>query len=133
MIRKATIDDLDFILALTVEFNADYYGRPLNMDKTKILVTHMITDGVVFVSEQGYIGGMLVPDLFRDDLALVEFGWFAKDSSGIRLLDKFIAAGKELHADEIRMCTMSTSPEVATRILERRGFNLIESSYKLDT
>ena len=133
MIRKATIDDLDFILALTVEFNADYYGRPLNMDKTKILVTHMITDGVVFVSEQGYIGGMLVPDLFRDDLALVEFGWFAKDSSGIRLLDKFIAAGKELHADEIRMCTMSTSPEVATRILERRGFNLIESSYKLET
>jgi hypothetical protein len=133
MIRKATTDDLDFILALTVEFNAGYYGRPLNMDKTKIMITHLITDGVVFVSEQGYIGGMLVTDMFRDDLALVEFGWFAKDSSGIRLLDKFIAAGKELHADEIRMCTMSTSPAVATRILERRGFNLIESSYKLDT
>jgi|TARA_R110001606_G_scaffold310556_4_gene457605 hypothetical protein len=133
MIKKATMQDFDHILALTMEFNENYYHRPLNLDKTTLMITHLIEYGVVFVSDKGYIGGMLVPDMFRDDLALVEFGWFAKDSSGIRLLDKFIQAGKELHADEVRMCTMSTSPAIATRILERRGFNLIESSYKLET
>ena len=131
MIKKATMQDLDRIVALTVEFNENYYGRPLNLDKTKTMIEHMINHGIVFVSDAGYIGGMLVPDMFRDDLALVEFGWFAKDSSGIRLLDKFIKAGKDMHVDEIRMCTMSTSPAIATRILERKGFNLTESSYKL--
>jgi N-acetylglutamate synthase-like GNAT family acetyltransferase len=132
MIKKATIKDFDHILALTQEFNENYYDRPLNLDKTTTMIKHLIKHGVVFVSDQGYIGGMVVPDMFRDDLALVEFGWFAKDSSGIKLLDKFIQAGKDMHVNEVRMCTMNTSPAVATRILERRGFNLIEFSHKLE-
>ena len=131
MIKKATMQDFDHILALTQEFNNEYYPTPLNLDKTAIIITHMIEHGVVFVSDKGYIGGMVVPDMFRDSLALVEFGWFAKDSSGIRLLDKFIQAGRDSHVDEIRMTTLASSPAIATRILERKGFNLIESSYKL--
>ena len=133
MIKKATMQDFDHILALTQEFNEEYYHLPLNLDKTTLMITHLIEHGVVFVSDKGYIGGMLVPDMFRDSLALVEFGWFAKDSSGIRLLDKFIQAGKDMYADEVRMGTMITSPAIATSILERKGFNLIESSYKLET
>ena len=132
MIHRATVEDLDHILTLTQEFNDEYYHRPLNLDKTLTMIRHMVEHGVVFVSAKGYIGGMVVPDNFRDDDVLVEFGWFAKDKSGISLLDVFIQAGKDLGVNEIRMCTMSTSPEVANRILERRGFKSTETSHRLE-
>ena len=73
MIKKATMQDLDRIVALTEEFNENYYHIPLNLDKTKTMIEHMINHGIVFVSDGGYIGGMLVPDMFRDYLALVDY------------------------------------------------------------
>lgn len=132
MIRTATVDDLDHILNLTIEFNDMYYHRPLNIDKTIYMIKHLIEHGIVLVSDKGYIGGMVVPDNFRDENVLVEFGWFAKDSSGIRLLDRFIKAGKELYIDEIRMTTMDTSPAIADKLLLKRGFKSTETSHRLE-
>lgn len=131
MIRKPDYSDIDHIMKLSIEFNDNYYHRPLNLEKTETLIKHIIDDGVAFVSENGYIGGLLVPDWVRDDINLLELGWFATDRSGISLLNAFIKEGKRLMVDEIRMCTMSTSPESASRLLERKGFKLIETSYML--
>lgn len=131
MIRKAQSDDLWFIYGLTLEFNEMYYHKPLNLNKTLNMIDHIIEEGVCFVSNTGYIGGLIIDDPFREANALVEMGWFAKDNSGVKLLDAFIDEGRLLVVDEIRMCTMSTSPSVATTIIKRRGFALAETQYRL--
>ena len=131
MIRRADRYDAGFIYDLTSEFNAEYYDRPLNEEKTFATIEKIIADGVCFVSNKGYIGGLLMPDLFRDDVALVEIGWFSKDRSGVELLEAFIADGFDKGADEIRMCTMGTSPPSAAKLLLRRRFELTETSYRL--
>lgn len=131
MIRQATQQDLWHILDLTEEFNTMYYHKPLDEVKTVGMIELIIEDGVCFVSDKGYIGGVVMPDSFRDANALVELGWFAKDNSGIKLLDAFIAEGRRLNVDEIRMCTMSTSPDIADKIILRKGFTLAETQYRL--
>jgi len=131
MIRQATQQDLWHILDLTEEFNTMYYHKPLDEVKTVGMIELIIEDGVCFVSDKGYIGGVVMPDSFRDANALVELGWFAKDNSGIKLLDAFIAEGHRLNVDEIRMCTMSTSPDIADKIILRKGFTLAETQYRL--
>jgi hypothetical protein len=131
MIRKATKADLWHIFYLSEEFNDMYYHKPLDEVKTTHMLIHMIENGVFFVSDNGFIGGLIIPDPFRDANALVEMGWFATDSSGIKLLDAFIAEGHRLDVDEIRMCTMSTSPDVADKIILRKGFSLAETQYRL--
>ena len=128
MIRRATLDDLPDICEMVKQFNEDYYGRPLNMTKTVDTIHLLISDGSVFVSPQGFIGGLATADLFRDDVALVELGWYATDRSGMALLDAFIQEGRDLEVDEIRMCTMHTSPASVGRALERRGFSITETS-----
>jgi len=131
MIRQATQQDLWHILDLTEEFNTMYYHKPLDEVKTVGMIELIIEDGVCYVSDKGYIGGLIIPDPFRDANALVEMGWFSKDNSGIKLLDAFIAEGHRLAVDEIRMCTMSTSPTVADKIILRKGFSLAETQYRL--
>tara|TARA_R110002073_G_scaffold103484_2_gene234177 strand:- start:2554 stop:2949 length:396 start_codon:yes stop_codon:yes gene_type:complete len=131
MIRKATKSDLWHIYDLSEEFNDMYYHKPLDEVKATHMLEHMIEHGVFFVSDNGFIGGLIIPDPFRDANALVEMGWFATDSSGIKLLDAFIAEGRRLDVDEIRMCTMSTSPAVAEKIILRKGFSLAETQYRL--
>lgn len=131
MIRQATQSDLWHIIDLAEEFNSTYYHKPLDEVKTISMIELLIEDGVCFVSDKGFICGIVMPDPFRDANALVELGWFAKDNSGIKLLDAFIAEGRRLAVDEIRMCTMSTSPAVADKIILRKGFSLAETQYRL--
>ncbi len=133
MIRRAQVIDLRKIIDLTYEFNNLYYHTSLSYSKTSEMITHIIEHGTCFVSDEGYIGGLIIPDPFRDANALVEMGWFAKDNSGVKLLDAFIEEGHRLDVDEIRMCTMSTSPTVADKIILRKGFSLAETQYRLNT
>ncbi len=131
MIRVAEQSDLWHIFDLTEEFNSKYYHKPLDEVKTVHMIERVIEDGVCFVSDSGYIGGIVTSDPFRDANALIELGWYATDNSGIKLLDAFIAEGRRLEVDEIRMCTMSTSPVIAEKIILRKGFTLAETQYRL--
>ena len=131
MIHKATLSDFVHIMEMTRQFNDTYTTMPLDKDKTAAMIETVIVNGVCFVSEGGYIGGIVSPDLFHTTNSLIELAWYSTDNSGLRLLKAFIDAGKELDVDAIRICTMSTSPTTARRALEQRGFTLAESSYIL--
>ena len=130
-VREAEIKDLGFIIDLVTKFNNKYFDIELDPDKTEEMVLHLILNGIVFVSDNGFIGGMAVPDLFRNRTYLQELGWYATDRSGYYLLKKFIAEAKNFDIDEIRMCTLETSPPEATALLERIGFEPVEHSYRL--
>lgn len=112
-------------------FNAEYYDVPLDDDRTRRTTLQLLDTGVVFMSDGGFIAGAIVQDPFRQWEALVEFGWYATDSSGMRLLNKFVELGRESMLDEVRMTTLSTSPEGVNETLRRYGFNPIEVSHRL--
>ena len=131
MIRKAIPSDLKHIYDLTVEFNQRYYDVPLDKRKTLQALRYIIRDGVCFVSPKGFIGGMFSEDPFRNWTFLGEYGWYATDVFGAALLDEFVEHGKKNGADEIRLCTMHTSPESAERILIKRGFTVADKSWAL--
>ena len=133
MIRVAELSDIPNIMRLINIFNDEYFGFPLNYQKTLDMVLWIIEEGVGLVSECGFIGGVVVTDLIRDWIILQEMGWFSRDKSGIKLLDEFIRAGKVLKVDEIRVCILETSSPIAGRILQRKGFAPLETSYRLIT
>ena len=129
--RKATSSDMVDIHRWIIEFNSEYYGRPLDHEKTTQSLLKIIEYGVCFVSTHGFIGGMIVETPFHYDKALVELGWYARGGDGLKLLDAFIKEGWKRDVDEIRMTTLDTSPEVADKVLIKRGFSVAETSYRL--
>ncbi len=133
MIRRAELDDMTTIMELIQTFNRRYFGIPINSVKTMNMVAWIIEDGVGFISDHGFIGGVVVEDLIRDWIILQELGWYSEDKSGIKLLNAFIDAGKDLRVDEVRVCTLETSSPIAGRILQRKGFAPLETSYRLIT
>lgn len=130
-IRRAVLSDLDHIIGLTERFNAKYYDVELDPDKTEDAIVQLILHGIVFVSDNGFIGGVIAPDIFRDWTYLQELGWFSTDSSGYRLLNAFIKDARDRGIDEIRMCTLETSDPIAEKILLKKGFSPIERSFRL--
>lgn len=132
MVRKAVVQDLVFITELVHKFNKEYFEIELDPDKTEEAILNLILRGSVFVSPTGFIGGIVVPDIFRNRSYLHELGWYATDSSGYKLLRAFVDEAKRLEVDEVRMCTLNTSPPAAAKLLTRMGFMPIEQSYKLD-
>lgn len=131
MIRTATWDDFEHIMDMTHAFNNEYTDLPLVEDKVAAMLDNVIPNGVCFVSDGGYIGGIVSPDLFHATNSLIELAWYAQDNSGLRLLKAFVDEGRRLNVDAIRICTMSTSPKFVDKVLRAQGFTLAESSYIL--
>lgn len=133
MIRRAIQEDIVHIYEMAEVFNKKYFGIPLYPERALTTIAYIIEEGVCFVSDTGFIGGMVADDLFRDWKILHEAGWYSEDKSGIKLLDAFIQEGRDLGVDEIKVGTLSTSPAMAGRILQRKGFAPLEQSYRLLT
>lgn len=131
MIRRARPSDKNRLCALVERFNDQYYPVPLNLEKTYRTVHNLVYHGTVFMTDNAFIGGSLVDDVFRDQKFLVELGWYAEDRWGLKLLDRFVEEAHYLEADEVRVNHMDTSNPAIARILERRGFKFADASYAL--
>lgn len=129
-IRTATADDWDEVADKVLDFNNHYYGIPVDLDKLEHWFASHMQFGVILLSKRGFISGLFVDDPVRHWSALAETGWFDPGLDGVRLLDAFIALGKD-KVDEVRMTTLHTSPQSADRLLKRRGFETIEFSHRL--
>jgi len=130
-IRRATLEDIPAIIPLAIRFNDTYYRIPLNLEKAVYVITTIIEDGIGFVSEGGFIGGLSVEDLMRDWTVLQEVAWYSEDKTGMKLLEAFIEVGELIEVDEIRLSTLATSSPIVGKLLERRGFAPFEQSYRL--
>lgn len=81
MIRKATIEDVGRVVQLLTEFHAEspYAWAPFDPEGTAAFVANMVERGVVFLSEDGVIGGCLYPLYFNPAVVLAaELFWFAR-------------------------------------------------------
>lgn len=83
-------------------------------------------DGVVFVSDHGFIAGCIIQTVISPAPVSVELGWHASDKSGLRLLRRFEKWSAQQGASLIKL---SCKGGAAEEILRRRGYRLAESSW----
>jgi RimJ/RimL family protein N-acetyltransferase len=145
VIRKATLLDIPWLLEQAREFDKFFGAKrsliPSDAEEATALLEALITTQVCFIAadvngRMGFIAGALGPHyLNREILILTALLWwvdpkFRGSSAGARLLNHFIAYGKD-NADWISMQIETHSP-ISARSLERLGFKERERNFLME-
>ena len=133
--RRATVDDLRHLLEMAqVEHAGSRFAHiPFDYVHAEKSFRHFI-DGlssVVFVSDGGFIGGMVQPMVFSRLWNAYELAWFAQDGSGMELLNAFTKWAHQMRAINVVVHGYSgmVPPARMDRVMARRGFENQGSSY----
>lgn len=130
MIRKATEADIEDLVEMGASFHAAAkHPSRYNPEHARDLLEAMFKQGAVFRSDKGMIGGLLSPAYCnRNWLMAVELFWWSEDRQGLKLLRAFERWAKDVGADEVRMTTLASHPDVET-IISRMGYAPAEISH----
>ena len=131
MIREATLNDIEQLEPMGRKFHSAS-GQPhaFNAAASAEFVSRMIEspDAVVFMTDDGFVGGQLVPAYCDPDwIMAVELFWWAS-GSGLKLLKAFEDWAIYKNANEVRMTSLITLKR-AEKILNRKGYHAAEISY----
>lgn len=133
MIRRATVDDMPEIIRLGREFLAYSPHRwiPLDEEAFAQAMGGMIEgQGAVFLSDDGFIGGVLTPCYFNPAYSFAaELFWFAR-KEGQALRQAFEAWAREMGADAVTCSGLVDDHEKAIRrIWGRAGYEPSEIAF----
>lgn len=126
VIRAAREADIPRIIDLVAALAASVRGpQRVCRIRTGETLAGLLRDpqGAVFVSGGGFIAGQIMQTVISPDKVAFELGWYASDRSGLRLLRAFETWAAEQGATLIKM---SAKGGAAQRILERRGYAVVE-------
>lgn len=132
-VRLAVAEDIPRIVDMVCALREAIDG-PVEPDPAKVSETIMILmgspSGIVFVSGGGFIAGSIASTIISNERFAHELGWFAADSSGLRLLRAF-EVWADSHGARVRL---STGPDerVPFRLrsaLQRRGYRVQETAW----
>ena len=82
MIYRADEADMERVWELTHRFNEKYYPVPLSRRKWEAWFMHHLNQGVIFLSDNGFISGLLIEDPCRDWWVLAETAWYDDGERG---------------------------------------------------
>lgn len=123
MIRPATAEDILPIVD-QVEALRAAVGGPVAVDRawTARTLAALLSspDSAVWVSDGGFIAGVLTQTIISPAPIAHELGWYAADKSGLRLLRTFEAWAFERGASLIQLSTGPNGPDL-TRLGYRRA------------
>lgn len=126
-IRPATTHDVLPIVDRIEQLRAAVDG-PVPVDRawTARTVAGLIEsdDGLVLVSPGGFIAGAMVQTIINPARICQEFGWYAADGSGLRLLRRLEAWALERGATLVQMSTGASGPD-----LSRLGYRRAEQAW----
>lgn len=110
------------------------WSFPWSESSVVSLLENMLSSGILLVSRDGMIGGLLVPFPYNQNILVAQelFWWVAPDSrgGGMALLDAFEDEAEMRGAGIVAMSLMEEMKgEVLSRIYERRGYKLNERSF----
>lgn len=133
MIRPATLDDMPTILALGAEFLAESPSKwiPLAEDDFAATCATLIEGaGAIFLSDDGFIGGVLVPCYFNHAYTFAaELFWFAR-KEGQELREAFEAWGRNMGAAAATGSGLANDRERAIRrVFSRAGYETMEIGF----
>jgi GNAT superfamily N-acetyltransferase len=125
MIRRATQDDIPRIVELGAEFLAEcpYSWVPLDPVAFAVFASGMIEQGVIFLSDDGMIGGVFSPFYFNPAVRMVaELFWWAR-SEGQALRQALEAWARE-HGAQCLTCSGLTGDRepAIRRVYARAGY-----------
>lgn len=132
MIRRATLDDV----ATACEFATRFHSQSVHADVPVVAealegwMAGLIEGGAVFLSDEGIIGGVIVPFYWNPDakMAVELFWWAPKEGQALRLA--FEAWAKDQGALRI-VFSGQVNERHATidRIFRRAGYRPVEVGY----
>lgn len=126
-VRIATPADILSIVD-QVEALREAVAGPVAVDRphTAATLARLIAseDGAVFVSDGGFIAGLLTPTIINPRPVAQELGWHATDGSGLRLLRAFEGWARERGAMLIMLSTAPEGPD-----LSRLGYRRAETAW----
>ena len=126
MVRKATTDDIDKLLSWSKLFHAASPYNTIEFDDeaiTKVLLG-LLTIGVVFVNEDGFVAGTLVPLMFNPSKVIsVEMAWYCPGGNGKELRKAFEDWSQEQGALGVQFSTLNN------KYLSSLGDHLIQEGY----
>ena len=132
MIRKATHDDLDRIADLGGDFHAFSPWRevPFDRDSIKAFCARLIDGGVIFLSDDGLLGGLLNPLYFNPAYVVAAelFWWAPKEGRELRLA--FEEWAKEMGAYAVQFSALGNEKsETVGKLFQRAGYRKVETGY----
>lgn len=132
MIRVATVDDLPEIGRLGAEFLAASPHAWIGLDPEAFatFAAQMIEHGVIYLSEDGMIGGIITPFFFNPTVTTgAELFWFArKEGRALRLA--FQVWAKERGAACVTCAGLVNDREPTIRkVYERAGYAASEIAF----
>ncbi len=129
-VRPATEADFPMMVELGARFHAasDEGGEFCPRVFTDFLRL-LLSDGCIFVSERGMIGGLVSPSPWaKDHLIAMEAFWWAEDGRGMSLVRAYEAWAKSVGAGSICMGFIeATEPKRVEKILRECGYRLLET------
>lgn len=126
VIRPATVADIPRIIDMVALLAASVSGpQVVDRIRTGEVLAGLIAsrDGMVIVSDGGFIAGCISQTVISPVPVAMELGWYAEDRSGLRLLRAFEGWARDHGAALIKM---SCNGGPAQRILERAGYRVAE-------
>ncbi len=135
MIRRATVADLPRIMDLGADFLAYSPHRDIELDRDAFAAfsTGLIEKGVIFLSDEGMIGGFLSPAYFNPAyvMAVELFWWAASEGTSLRLA--FEGWAKDSGARRIVFTGLVDDRERGIRrVFSRAGYAPVEMSFVKD-
>lgn len=132
MIRRATADDLDRIVELGAAFHAycPYRDIPLDPEGFRDFAGRLIEGGAIFLSDDGMIGGLLVPLYFNPSVVMGAelFWWAGKTGKGLR--EAFETWAKESGAQGVQFSGLTDQrAETIRKVFERAGYTAAETAF----
>lgn len=132
MIRQATADDLDRIVELGSAFHAycPYRDIEFSPEGFREFAGKLIDGGAIFLSEDGMIGGLLVPLYFNPEVVMgAELFWWA-GKTGKPLREAFEAWARDGGAQGVQFSGLTDQREETIRkVFARAGYQPAETAF----
>lgn len=133
MIWLAGEDDIPRIVTMGRRFfEKSGYAGEYSEDAMTTAARELIADenGILIVSPEGMIGGMVYPLYMTGQRVAQEFFWWSEDGSGQALLSAFECRARWLGATAVTMVALDTlRPSAVGALYRRRGYRPLEYSY----
>ena len=130
--RKATHDDVSLVVDMGRDFHdySPWRSIPFDRDATSRFVTSLIDNGVVFISDNGMIGGLMNPLYFNPSFSVAcELFWWAK-SGGRELMRAFEDWASESSASGIQFSSLGDDKSERMAVLfDRAGYSKVETGW----
>jgi hypothetical protein len=132
VIWRATADDLDRVVELGAAFHAysPYRDIPFDPEGFRGSASRLIEAGAIFLSEDGMLGGLLVPLYFNPAVIMGAelFWWAGKTGRGLR--EAFEAWAKEAGAHGVQFSGLTDQrAETIHKVFARAGYQPAETAF----